>query len=301
MAIVKFGVIGLGRMGIAIARRVLAAGHTVIGYDVTIDTRTSFQKSGGVIATSLTQLVQEAQIIWIMVPAGESVDTIIVDIRSVLRAGVILIDGGNSHFSDTTRRSDELLKFGVYWLDCGTSGGVLGEKVGFSLMVGGDEEAYKKVEQFLKVIAAPNGYRYCGPSGAGHYIKMIHNGIEYSVLQAYAEGFHLLKESKEYPNLNLEKISEVWRHGAVIRSWILDLCHEIFKEDQTLQKISGAIGENKTGRWTLQEAKKQGVPMKLLEDALVIREQSRVDGGNFATKVVALLRKKFGGHEVKKL
>ena len=166
-------------------------------------------------------------------------------------------------------------------------------------MIGGNEKPFSQVEEIFKAIAAPNGYGYMGPSGSGHYVKMIHNGIEYALLQSYAEGLHLIKDG-HYDNLDLEKITDVWSNGSVIRSWITDLLNNIFSQDQQLTDISGEIGENKTGRWTLDEAKKQQVPIDLIERSLDIRTKSRKDGGNFGTKVVAMLRNQFGGHPVKK-
>lgn len=290
------GIIGLGKMGEAIAYRLLQANYNVIGFDPTPESQESLRALGGKVATDISALAQ-AGVIWIMVPAGKPVDDVLEQLKPHLTPNTIIVDGGNSHFPDTVRRCKELEVLGVSYLDCGTSGGLKGREIGFSLMVGGDKEAYKKTESFLQAIAAPGGYEHMGPSGAGHYVKMVHNGIEYAILQSYAEGLHLLRAGS-YKDLDLAKITGVWKNGSVIRSWIVDLLEEIFVENPDFEKISGAIGENLTGQWTLQEAEKQNVPMILLKDALAIRAWSRKESGNFGTKIVALLRNKFGGHPI---
>ena len=294
----KIGLIGLGRMGAIIAGRIINAGHTVIGFDPNLKAQESAQQRGALIATSIEHVAQEARIIWLMVPAGKPVDTTLETLEPHLQPGDIIIDGGNSKFETTIERAQRLATKNIAYLDCGTSGGLFGEEIGFSLMIGGDKKAFATVEPIFKAVAAQEGYALMGTSGAGHYVKMIHNGIEYSMLQSYAEGFALLKQG-HYKNLDLAKISEVWTNGGVIRSFILELCTNIFKEDQNFDEISGEVGENLTGRWTLEEAKKAGVAMDLLERSLTIRAWSRQTGGNYATKIIALLRNQFGGHDVK--
>ncbi len=295
----KLGIIGLGRMGMSIAKRVLKSGNEVIGYDQNIQACKSLAKIGGVVASSILDITDNARVIWLMVPAGEAVDSVLKILEPALRSNDIIIDGGNSFFEDSVRRSKFLAKKKVYYLDCGTSGGLHGEKIGFSLMIGGDKKAFNKIKSLISIIASKNGFAYIGNSGSGHYVKMVHNGIEYALLQSYAEGFHLLREGA-YKNLDLEKIAHVWNHGSIIRSWILELLENIFTEDQKLEHISGEIGENKTGFWTSQEAKKRNVSIKLIKDALNIRAASRKNGGDYGTKLVAMLRGKFGGHEVTK-
>ncbi|MBY0354009.1 decarboxylating 6-phosphogluconate dehydrogenase [Candidatus Babeliales bacterium] len=292
------GIIGLGRMGQGIADHLTKAGHSVVGFDPTPQAQEDALKIGVTIAPSLEALARDVRIFWLMVPAGAPVDTTIEQLLPHLQAQDIIIDGGNSWFHDSIRRADMLAEKNIHFLDCGTSGGLAGRECGYSLMIGGSKEIFEKVERIFIAIAAPDGYALCGPVGAGHYVKMVHNGIEYSLLQAYAEGFHLLK-SGHYKNLDLEQISNIWMHGSIIRSWILTLAHNVFEHDQNFANISGQIGENQTGRWTLDEAEKHGVPMQLLKDALDIRAWSRETGGNYATKVVAMLRNQFGGHALK--
>lgn len=294
----KLGLIGLGRMGKAIVYRLIKGGHNVIAYDPSEEARNEALSMGAQVVDEPEKITNEVDIIWLMVPAGETVDKVISQLSPSLKEGQIIVDGGNSNFVETIRRSKSLEEKGVYYLDCGTSGGLAGKTVGFSLMIGGERSAFEKVEPVFAVVAAKNGYGYMGPSGSGHYVKMIHNGVEYALLQSYAEGFHLLKEG-HYKDLDLAQISHVWNNGGVVRSWILQLLGEIFDKDQDLAKISGSIDENKTGRWTSDEAAKQNIPVDLINRSLEIRAQSRKDGGNYGTKVVAMLRNKFGGHPVK--
>lgn len=297
----KLGVIGLGRMGAAIARRAFDAGYCVLGFDPNIEIQKELQKQGIQIYHDLQELAKEADIIWLMIPAGDIVDQTLKKIVPALAENKILIDGGNSNFNDSVCRAKELALKKIAYLDCGTSGGVHGLKNGFCLMVGGDLHAYEKILPLLRVIATKNGVAHVGPSGAGHYVKMIHNGIEYGMLQAYAEGFHLLREG-DYKDLDLQKIAQVWQHGAVVRSWLLDLTHDVFKHDQYLGSIDGKIQEGGTGTWNLENAKKNHVPAPALEASLRARKESRETGGNFASKLIQMIRHSFGGHaiEVKK-
>ncbi len=294
----KIGVIGLGRMGSAIVSRLIKAGYDVVGYDPSESARLQIELLGALSVGSLEEVAQQARILWLMIPAGDLVDEALDELKSHLQPGDIIIDGGNSFFEHSIKRHNDLVGLDVGFLDCGTSGGLAGETVGFSLMVGGDRVIYDKIVPLLQAIAAPEGFAYMGPPGSGHYVKMVHNGIEYALLQSYAEGFHLLKEG-QYPDLDLEAIAQVWNNGSVIRSWILKLAHNVLSKDQELSNISGEIGENLTGRWTLDEAQKQDVPVTLIEEALAIRALSRQTGGNFGTKLVAMLRHEFGGHYVK--
>lgn len=291
----KIGIIGLGKMGSAIAERFINAGHTVYGFDGNKEVCAAARIAGVEIVTDTAELVRSSQVVWLMLPAGEVIDEVIQDILTYLRPHHIVVDGGNSHPHDSARRHDALKQHQIHFVDCGTSGGVHGKVLGFSLMIGGDREAFQKLEPLFKALAAPQGYAYVGPAGAGHYVKMVHNGIEYALLQSYAEGFNLLRHG-EYEKLDLERISRVWMNGSIIRSWILNLSHNVLKHDQDLEEVSGAIGENKTGAWTLEEAKRRNVPVDLIEKSLEIRAWSRKTGGNYATKLVAMLRKEFGGH-----
>ncbi len=298
----KLGIIGLGRMGEAIAYRVTRTGHEVVGFDLNPESCKAAEKIGVTCVNNLEKLAQQVRIIWLMVPAGDPVDQTIDKLLPHLQPGDIVIDGGNSNYKNSMRRAKKLKEHGIYFLDCGTSGGLLGRDIGFSLMLGGDKKSFEKVELLLKAIAAPNGYGLMGPSGMGHYVKMVHNGIEYALLQAYAEGFNLIKQGtfKEVQP-DLEKISRVWSNGSVIRSWILDLAHNVFKEDQELKDISGEVAEGGTGRWTVEEAHEQDIEVPLIEGALHERRRSRETGGNYMTKIIAMLRKQFGGHAVKKI
>jgi 6-phosphogluconate dehydrogenase len=248
----------------------------------------------------MAAVADRVRVIWIMVPAGKPVDDVLAALRSHLQAGDLIIDGGNSHFKDSIRRCSDVQKINVHFLDCGTSGGVHGKELGFALMVGGDRAAFAMAAPIFKALAVGGdcGYAYLGPSGAGHYVKMVHNGIEYALLQAYAEGFHLLKDGS-YKDLNLEQVCQVWNGGSVVRSWIVELARQVFERDQALTSVGGQIGENKTGQWAVDEAHERCVPVKMIEDALAIRAWSRETGGNYATKVVAMLRHQFGGHAVK--
>jgi len=294
----KVGIIGLGKMGNAIAYRLLQGGHEVVGFDLNEDALRSAQQVGVEAVDSIQDVAKKSLVIWLMVPVGEAVDSTIAKLIGGVQKEIIVIDGGNSNFEDSIKRYEHLKKEGICFLDCGTSGGLHGREFGFSLVIGGDKRAYEKIIPILKSIAAVDGFAYMGESGSGHYVKMVHNAIEYGLLQAYAEGFHLLKEG-QYKNLDLEKISSVWMNGSIIRSWILQLLHQVFAEKKDFTKIIGEIAEGGTGRWAVEEAKKQGISVRVLEESLHIREWSRQTGGNFATKIVALLRNKFGGHDVK--
>jgi len=300
----KLGIIGLGRMGSIVAIRAARGGHEVIGYDpseqVRNDIKNMSQKNSLSIklVDSIELVAQEARVIWLMVPAGKIVDTVISALLPHARKDDIVIDGGNSNFKDSQRRSQFLKDQAINFLDCGSSGGLHAREFGFSLMVGGDKAIYALVEPLLNSIGAHNGVGYVGPSGAGHYVKMVHNGIEYALLQAYAEGFELLhKGAYTKDELDLQEITRIWAHGSIIRSWIVDLAHDVFKEHgQELTTISGAIQESGTGLWTVQEAHEQKITVDLIERSLDIRRESRETGGTYATKIVALLRHQFGGH-----
>ncbi len=293
----KFGVIGLGRMGAAIAHRAQKAGHCVLGYDPNVAIQKELQESGIQIYQSLDAMVAEADVIWLMVPAGKVVDQTLAHIIHAAKKDTIIVDGGNSNFTDSVRRAKELALQGLHFLDCGTSGGIHGQVHGFCLMVGGNYQTYEKIIPLLRVIATREGYAHVGPSGAGHYVKMIHNGIEYGMLQAYAEGFHLLREG-DYKDLDLQQISKLWLHGAIIRSFLLELAHDVFKEDQNLASIDGKIQEGGTGAWTVENAHKNKIPVPIIEKSLEVRAESRKTCGNFATKLIQMLRNAFGGHRI---
>lgn len=300
MAIINCGVIGLGRMGAAIATRMRAGGCNVLGFDISSQSRAAAAHEGISLAESPRDLAKRSDIIWLMVPSmGTIIDDLIEEIAPVLAPGKIIIDGGNTFYKDSIRRAHQLALGNLFYLDVGTSGGLSGRQQGFCLMVGGDAHAYARCERVFNAVAMPGGAALVGPCGAGHYVKMIHNGIEYGLLQAYGEGFHLLREGA-YKNLDLAQISDLWMHGSVIRSWLLQLAHHKFTIDQHLQDIQGDIQEGGTGKWTVDAAHEYKIPMPVIEESLKIREWSRRTGGNFATKVVAILRNAFGGHAVTK-
>jgi 6-phosphogluconate dehydrogenase len=294
------GIIGLGRMGMAIAHRLITAKHTVIGFDINTHSRNMAQHDGIEYVEFISDCAAQADIIWLMVPAGKAVDDALAGIQGSIRKDVIIIDGGNSFYKDSINRAKNLAQSGIQFLDCGTSGGLFGKENGFSLMIGGNKHAYEKALPIFQAIAAPHGYAHVGPSGAGHFVKMVHNGIEYALMQAYAEGFQILKQGP-FPDLNLEQIASVWNHGAIVRSWLLELTQQIFSRGSNFDDISGAIGENKTGQWTVAIAKENGIPVNVIEEALKIRAWSRETGGNYATKLVALMRHEFGGHKLEKI
>jgi len=291
----NIGVIGLGKMGSAIALRLVRGGFTVIGYDLQVQVQIHNELASHFTQVNLIEEVAvQATIIWLMVPAGV-VDTVITELTPCLNKNSIIIDGGNSHFKDSVRRYQTLKKLDLNFLDCGVSGGILGGDTGFSLMIGGDKSIFEQCKTLFEAVAAVHGYAYCGPSGAGHYVKMVHNGIEYALLESYAEGFELL-HAGEYKNLDLEKISNIWMHDAIIRSFILSLCENIFKKDQKLDTISGVVDESGTARWAVEEAARHNISVNLIKEALQIRQESHRTGGTYATKLVALLRNAFGGH-----
>lgn len=298
----NIGIIGLGRMGNAIAKRIHHAGHVVIGYDVDQHARASAESVGITTVNAVEFLPDKVDIIWLMLPAGDIVDQVLHKLKPRLKPETIIIDGGNSNYKDSIRRAEELAQDGIQFLDCGTSGGLQGAEDGFSLMVGGQQLAYLHVVPILKAIATKQGYGLVGPSGAGHYVKSIHNGIEYGILQAYAEGFQVIKEGhfKDVP-LDLAQVSDIWMHGSIIRSYLLQLAHEVLQKDQQLQAYSGYVAEGGTGLWAQQEADEHAIATPVLKASLQVRAESRTTGGNFATKLIAMVRNKFGGHPVKKL
>jgi 6-phosphogluconate dehydrogenase len=298
----KIGMVGLGKMGFGITQRLIDAGHEVVGFDLSHEHAHEAQKYGATIVKELGQMPEQVSIMWLMVPPGSAVDEVINQLLCHLKPNDIIIDGGNSNFHDSIRRANMLAERNIFFLDCGTSGGLLGREIGYCLMVGGDEATYTKVHEALAAIAAPGGLAYIGRSGTGHYVKMVHNGIEYALLEAYAEGFQLIKEGGfAHDELDLEKITRIWNESSVIRSWLLELSHNVFMTDQELKNISGEIAEGGTGCWTVEEAHKYKVPVPTIEKSLEVREWSRQTGGNYATKVIAMLREQFGGHAVKKV
>jgi len=300
----NIAVIGLGKMGEAIAYRAVKAGHTVYGFDTnqTPEFAQAMHDIGVVFVKNISDFAHYAiDFFWLLVPQGPIVDRVIADITSIAQQETIIVDGGNSKFTDSMRRAQELQKQHIFFLDCGTSGGIHGRENGFCLMVGGDKKAYEKIAPALASVATENGCEYIGQSGSGHYVKMVHNGIEYGLLQAYAEGFDLLKNGEfKDRHFDLEKIAQLWNHGSVIRSWILELVVDIMKKDQQLNDISGNVASTGMGAWTVERAHLSNISVPVIEKALSVRMESEKTGGDYGTKVVAMLRNAFGGHAVTK-
>lgn len=295
----QLGMVGLGRMGAGMSQRLLQDGHQVAVYDRSQDAMKALAGKGATPNNSLQDLGQRLKpprIVWLMIPSGPPIDDTIQQLQSTLSPGDIVIDGGNSNFHDSVRRSEALQSQQIEFLDVGVSGGVWGLKEGFCLMIGGKEPVYKTVEPIFKSLAPPEGYAYVGPAGAGHYSKMVHNGIEYSLLQGYAEGFEILKASPY--NYDLRQLSSLWNHGSVIRSWLLELAEDAFQRDPNLDHIRGYVEDTGEGRWTLEEAIEHAVPAPALAMSLFMRFRSRQED-SFAAKVLAALRNEFGGHAVK--
>ncbi len=298
----QIGFVGLGKVGKGLVKRLLDHGHQVVAYDILPEAIEVTKTQGAIGVSSLEELTQHLQaprIIWLMVPAGETVDNIINELLNVgLNADDIIIDGGNSNYLDTIRRATALKERDVLYFDVGTSGGIHCVERGFSLMVGGPYLEYDKIKPILESLAQSEGYAYIGPSGSGHFVKMVHNAIEYGFMQAMGEGFELLEKSP-YKELDLKAIAHVWNHGSIIRSFLLDLIELQLEKDPRLMKVSDHIGDTGEGRWALQEAIKFDVPFDTIAHALFARMRSR-QKESFAAKVVSVLRYEFGGHEIER-
>jgi len=295
----RLGMIGLGRMGGNMTRRLLGAKHDVVAFDRSADAVKELAGLGAISATSLADVcakLSAPRIVWIMVPAGKPVDDTIAQLLPHLTNGDIIIDGGNSNFHDTVRRGAELRTKGIEFVDSGTSGGVWGLENGYCLMVGGDDKAVSLCEPIFKALAPQDGYAHVGPTGSGHYVKMVHNGIEYGLLQAYAEGFEILHASKEF-DIDLHQVAAVWNHGSVVRSWINELAESAFSRDASLKDLRGYVDDSGEGRWTVQEAIDLDVPAPVITLSLLTRLRSR-QSESFGAKVIAALRHEFGGHAV---
>jgi 6-phosphogluconate dehydrogenase len=295
----QIGLIGLGKMGMNMAQRLAEHGHTVVGFDTSPDKRMEIQERGGQGAASLDEMIHKLtdtpKIVWIMVPAGAPVDDTIAKLVGRLGEGDIIIDGGNSYYKDSVRRGKEVQAKGLEFIDAGTSGGVWGLKNGYCLMVGGSDKAYGQAEPIFKALAPEGGLVHTGATGSGHYTKMVHNGIEYGMLQAYGEGFEILGASEF--DLNLLEISQAWRYGSVVRSWLLELLVLAFEADPHLEKVRGYVEDSGEGRWTIQEAIDHNVPAPVITASLFERFHSR-QPDSFSAKVIASLRNQFGGHAV---
>lgn len=295
----KLGFIGLGRMGFNIVLNLHDKKIKVVAYNRSPEPVRKIKKYGVKVAFSISELIKKLpkqKIIWIMVTAGKPVDAVIKELVPYLKKGDIVIDGGNSFYKDSIRRYKFLKNKKIHFVDIGTSGGLKGARHGACLTIGGDRNIFTKIEWLCKAVSAKKGYAYAGSAGAGHFVKMVHNGIEYALLQAYGEGFELLFKGP-YKNLDLRKVAETWRNGSVIRSWLVELAEESFRKDAKLSKIEGIVGGGETGEWTVKTAKEFNVDVGTIKLALHERKKSRKKP-RFAGKVVAALRNEFGGHEV---
>ena len=292
----QMAMVGLGRMGGNMAERLRKGGHEIIGYDrdPTISQAGSLEELVGKLASPRT--------VWVMVPSGEPTEQTVKTLGELLSAGDLIVDGGNSNFRDSKRRAEELGSVGIAFVDAGTSGGIWGLAEGYCLMVGATPDAFSRIEPILSTLAPENGYAHVGPPGSGHFVKMIHNGIEYGLMQAYAEGFDILKNAniEALPpehrfDLDIADIAEVWRRGSVVSSWLLDLTAMALTENPTLSEYSGFVQDSGEGRWTIQAAIEQAVPAEVLTAALYTRFRSRQEH-TFAEKILSAMRQKFGGH-----
>ena len=296
----ELGIIGLGRMGANMTERLLRGGHKLITYDHSPEAIQRCVDKGAVGAHSLADFVQQLslpRVIWLMVPSGEPVDLTIEQMLPNLLKNDIIIDGGNSHYKDSIRRAGKLNQLGIHFVDAGTSGGIWGLQEGYCLMIGGEKATVDQLEPIFKTLAPENGFAHVGASGAGHFAKMVHNGIEYGMLQAYGEGFEMLKASPF--EFDLAKISHLWNQGSVVRSWLLQLAENAFAKDPQLSSIRGYVGDSGEGRWTVLEAVEREIPASVLTLSLFARFASRQDD-SFSAKVIAALRNEFGGHAVRK-
>lgn len=299
----KLGMVGLGRMGAGMSQRLMRGGHQVVGFDPKPDPRKELEDKGAEPADSLAAMVAKLptpRTVWLMVPAGEITDSTLTSLMPLLAAGDTVVDGGNSNYKDTLRRAKSFADKQINYIDCGTSGGVWGLAEGFSLMIGGDETAVKRLQPVFEALAPAKdkGWGRVGPVGSGHFTKMIHNGIEYGLMQAYAEGFSILQHKTDF-GLDLHQIAEIWRYGSVVRSWLLDLAADALGKNPALDGIAPYVVDSGEGRWTVSTAIELDVPAPVITLSLIERLRSR-EAESFGDKLLAALRNEFGGHPIKK-
>ncbi len=300
----QIGMIGLGKMGMNMVKRLLKGRHSVVVYDQSAEkAKEAVRGAPGARAASspeeLAGLLKRPRAVWLMIPAGKPVDDAIEHLKDVLGDGDLVVDGGNSFYKDDIMHAQQLGERGIRYMDIGVSGGIWGLKEGYSLMAGGDRKDFKHIEPILKTLAPKDGYLYCGPVGAGHFVKMVHNGIEYGLMAAYGEGFQILHASPYNAGLNLQKVAHLWNRGSVVRSWLLELVEDAFKKDEDLSGVKGYVVDSGEGRWTVQQAIELGVPAPVTAIALFERFRSR-ETESFSDKLQAALRNEFGGHAVLK-
>ena len=296
----QLAMIGLGRMGMNMARRLLQGGHEVVAYNRTPQKTDELGKEGAAAAYSLAEVVERLsapRVVWIMLPAGSAVDDHLLQFKDLLSPDDIVIDGGNTFYKDDIRRADLLAEKGIRFVDVGVSGGIWGLEKGYCLMIGGTRETCQHLEPLFKTLAPEEGYLYCGAAGAGHFVKMIHNGIEYGMMQAYGEGFQILEASPYGDFLNYKEVAHLWNQGSVVRSWLLELAEAAFARDEKLSDIKGYVEDSGEGRWTVEAAIESGVSAPVITLSLLNRFRSR-ETDAFSDKVVAALRREFGGHAV---
>jgi 6-phosphogluconate dehydrogenase len=299
----ELGMIGLGRMGGNMVQRLLRGGHKVVTYDLSSDAVAASQAQGAVGASSLEELVgwlTQPRAVWVMVPSGQPTEDTIDSLTPLLTRGDAILDGGNANYKDSMRRGEKLAARGIDFMDVGTSGGIWGLAEGYSLMIGGKEEAFQRLEPIFQTLAPgeDRGYSHVGPVGAGHFVKMVHNGVEYGLMQAYAEGFEIMEAKKEF-DLDLRQIAETWRYGSVVRSWLLDLMVKALAEDPTLESLRAYVDDSGEGRWTVQESIELAVPAPVITLSLQQRFRSRQEEP-FGARMLAALRNQFGGHTVRR-
>ncbi len=299
----KFAMVGLGRMGGNMVKRLLRGGHEVVVWNRSQEPVQDAVKAGAIASTTIDDLVSKLEatrIVWIMLPAGDVTENMITSLSEKLSPGDIIIDGGNSNFKDTIQRAAVITAKGFHYIDVGTSGGIWGLSEGYSMMVGGTKEAVDQIRPLLETLApAPDmGWGHVGPSGSGHFVKMVHNGIEYGMMQSYAEGFEIMKAKKDF-NLDMSQIAELWRYGSVVRSWLLDLTANALKENPNMDGIAGWVADSGEGRWTVFAAIDEDVPAPVITLSLMMRFISRQDE-SYGAKLLASMRNQFGGHAIKK-
>ncbi|MEM9952430.1 MAG: phosphogluconate dehydrogenase (NAD(+)-dependent, decarboxylating) [Chloroflexota bacterium] len=299
----KLGMVGLGKMGANMTKRLLEYGHEVVVTDLNEDAIKEAESNGAIGASSLDDLVSNLdapKIVWVMVPAGNPTTSTLDSLGNLLNEGDIVIDGGNSNYKMTMQHGNNLAEKGISMIDVGTSGGVWGLKEGYSMMIGGDKDKVDHISPILESLApAPDkGWGYVGPRGSGHFVKMVHNGIEYGMMQAYAEGFSIMKAKEEF-SLDMAEISRIWQHGSVVRSWLLDLMHDAFEEDQEFEDLAAYVSDSGEGRWTVFEAIDLDVSAPVITTALLRRLRSR-EGENYTDKLLNMTRNQFGGHAIAK-